>query len=177
MFCIHATTKNNPQTEEPDIVHPKKPYISCIALQHTATHCSTLQHTATHCNTLQHTATSRSSDAIQCIPRSRENNHQICTTTFFENSRAKSFVPRSYRWLKTSRIKKSTDFFSKTSRICHEIFSMCVVARGTHFLKRWVEILKSSHITQLTIKDHYGATIEEFCGHVQIPEVPWGGYD
>ena len=49
--------------------HVKIP-VSCIQLQHTATHCntlqhaarhckdcSTLQHTAAHCNTLQHTAT------------------------------------------------------------------------------------------------------------------------
>ena len=27
-------------------------YITCLALQHTATHCITLQHIATHCNTL-----------------------------------------------------------------------------------------------------------------------------
>jgi len=58
--CIHTNEMHSTRVR-----HASTSYVTCNALQHTATHsathCNTLQHTATHtathCNTLQHTAT------------------------------------------------------------------------------------------------------------------------
>ena len=61
-------------------------FLSCHALQHTATHCSTLQHTATHCNTLQYTAGARMREKRTLIPLSAIHCNTLQYTATYCNS-------------------------------------------------------------------------------------------